>query len=221
MRPITIFSLLGLAAAPLAAHAEPVNLGTLDEEPNRVQVTTGLEYGLVAGAGYSRVVPFLDRKLVLTGEATLPWASIDPFDYRVRVGAKVPIVGARSWTLAAGLAPIVRGVRSQVSRMTDLGVDVGLTGGYYAPRWFAAGEVGVDLALTTHVTHTDAYRMNVHPDAKDGWYADPGANLRAGVQAGLSVDRYDFVARAGKVMDVDGEAPLIPFYGTVSVAARW
>ncbi|MBL9013809.1 MAG: hypothetical protein JNL83_06525, partial [Myxococcales bacterium] len=65
-----------------------------------------------------------------------------------------------------------------------------------------------------------AYRMN-HAGAKDGWYADPGANIRGGAQAGISIDRYDVTLRVGQVRDSAGDAPVLPFYGTLSVAAGW
>lgn len=206
---------------PLTAHAQEINLSSLDEAPNRIHVTTGAEYGFVAAVGYGRVLPFLDRRLVLTGEATVPWAGLDLSDYSVRASALVPVVGSPRWKLAGTIAPVVRGTKNEINRMTDLGVDVGFVGGHYTRAWFAAAEVGVDLALTTNVTHTDAYRMNVHADARDGWYASPGGNLRAGLQAGVAVSRYDVILRAGQIRDVGGGPPLIPFYGTLTVDARW
>lgn len=220
MKTISMILVLGLLA-PVTARAQELNLSTLDEAPNRVHVTTGAEYGFVAGAGYSRVLPVFDRVLVLTGEATLPWAGLDLSDYRVRVGALVPIVGSARWKLAGSVAPTVRGTKNDISRMTDVGVDVGLVGGYYARRWFAAAELGVDLAATTHIAHTDEYRMSVHADAKDGWYANTGGNLRAGLQAGVAFSAYDVILRAGQVRDVAGDPPLLPFYGTLTVAKRW
>lgn len=215
---------LALLLAPLAAHADELNLRTIGESdatPNRVHVSTGAEYGFVAGVGYSRVMPMLDRHVVLMGDITMPWAGFDLADYRLRAGALVPIVGSGAFQLAGSVAPSVRGSSSRINTMTDVGLDTSLVGGFYARRWFVALEAGVDLALTTHVTHSDAYRMNVYPDAKDGWYSDPGANIRGGVQAGVSIDRYDVTLRIGEVRDSAGEAPLLPFYGTLTAAARW
>jgi hypothetical protein len=214
-------SLLLAASLSTTASAQEINLASLDEQPNRLSISTGAEYGFVAGVGYSRILPFLDRHLVLTGEATLPWASIDVMDYRVRTSALVPIVGTTHWKLAGALAPTLRSLESNVYSMTDLGVDASLVGGYYARRWYVALENGVDFALSTHVTHGDEYRMNIHMDAKDGWYSNPGANIRSGLQAGVAFDRYDIILRAGRVIDSNGEAPLIPFYGTLTVDARW
>jgi hypothetical protein len=214
-------SLLLAASLSATAYAEEINLASLDEQPNRLSLSTGAEYGFVAGVGYSRILPFLDRQVVLTGDATLPWASIDVMDYRIRASALVPIIGTTRWKLAGALAPTLRSLESNVYSMTDVGVDASIVGGYYARRWFVALENGVDFALSTHVTHSDEYRMNVHMDAKDGWYSNPGANIRGGVQAGVAFDRYDVIVRAGRVLDSNGEAPLIPFYGTLTVDARW
>ncbi|KAB2896447.1 MAG: hypothetical protein F9K40_14465 [Kofleriaceae bacterium] len=207
--------------APLTAHAQEINLSSLDEEPNRVHVTTGAEYGFIASAGYSRILPFLDRRVVLTGEATLPWASLDLADFGVRAQALVPIVGSARWKLAGAFSPAVRATENKVNRMVDAGVDVGLVGGLYTDSWFVALESGVDLLLATHVTHSDSYRMLVHPGAQDGWYGNAGGNLRGGLQAGVAFSRYDVILRAGQVRDVGGGPPLIPFYGTLTMDARW
>jgi hypothetical protein len=221
MKAAAIMMLLLSASVPVAARAQELNLAALDETSNVVHVRTGAEYGFVAGVGYSRVVPLLERRLVLTGDATLPWATLDASDYRVRVGAMLPLVGARRWKLAGALAPTVRGVKTELSRMTDLGADAALVGGYYARRWFAAAEVGFDWALTTYVAHTDTYRDNVYGGARDGWYANAGGNARAGAQGGVTLGRSDVILRAGAVRDVSGGEPLLPFYATLAVNAKW
>jgi hypothetical protein len=203
------------------ARAQELNLGALDQAQNVVHVRTGAEYGFVAGAGYARVVPFLDRQLVLTGDFTLPWAGLDLSDYRLRVGVLMPIVGARRWKLAGSIAPTVRGTKNDISRMTDVGADIGLVGGYYAPRWFVAAELGFDWAMTTYVAHSDAYRATVYAGARDGWYAKPGGNIRGGLQGGVSFGRYDVVLRVGELRDTGGEPPLLPFYGTLAFDTRW
>lgn len=214
-------ALIVLSCLPAVAHAQELNLGALDAEPNRVHVSTGAEYGMVASAGYSRVLPFLDRRLVLGGEATLPWAGADVQDYRLQLSALAPIVESTHWKLAMSLAPIVRGTENRTSRMIGVGVDAGLVGGYYDRRWFAAAEAGFDAALTTHVAISEAYRTRTYMGAQDGWYANAGGNVRAGLQLGASFGRYDVALRAGQVRDVGGGKPMLPFYGGVTLAARW
>jgi hypothetical protein len=151
----------------------------------------------------------------------LPWAGFDFSDYKLRAAALVPIVGTQRWKLAGTLAPTLRGSTNQISTLADFGVDLGLVGGYYRRRGFVAGELGFDAALSTHVTHTDAYRMTVHEDAVDGWYSNPGGNLRFGLQGGVTLARYDVILRVGQLRDTGGAPPLFPFYGTVTVNARW
>ena len=49
----------------------------------------------------------------------------------------------------------------------------------------------------------------------------PGGNIRFGLQAGASFGRYDLVLRAGKMVDVSGAPPMLPFYGTLTLDASW
>jgi hypothetical protein len=213
---------VALVAAPVAARAQEVNLSLLDDDAaNRVHVRTGAEYGFVAGVGYARTVSVLDRRLLLTGDVTMPWAGLDVSDYRVRLGALVPIVGSRRWRLAGTFAPTVRGTENAAGSLTSLGTDLGVQGGFYARHWFLGGEAGLDWAMTTHVTHGDEYRENVYAGARDGWYAMAGGIVRYGVQAGVSFGRHDLVLRAGQMVDVGGEKPVLPFYGTLALDTRW
>lgn len=105
--------------------------------------------------------------------------------------------------------------------MIDLGGDVAVLAGHYAPRWFAAAEVGFDWALATHIDHSDAYRMLVYADARDGWYGNTGGLFRYGLQGGITFGGNDVVLRAGQLRDVAGNPPLFPIYGTLSYDRRW
>jgi hypothetical protein len=217
---VMVLMVLGLLT-PGTVCAQDLNLSTLDQASNIVHVTTGAEYALVARAGYTRVVPFLDRQLVLSSDLTLPWAKLDVSDFCVRIGVLVPVVGSAHWKLAGTATPTVRGTKNDISRMTSVGADLGAVGGYYTRRWFVAGELGFDWAMLTYVAHRDVYRSDVFAGARDGWYANPGGNLRAGLQAGLSFGRYDVILRVGQVRGVDGAPPLLPVYGTLAFNARW
>lgn len=207
-------------AAPV--RAQEVNLATLDEAPaNRVYLRTGAEFAFVAGAGYARAVSFGQRRLLLLGEVTMPWATLDASDYQLRVGALAPVIGWRGWRLAGSLAPTLRGTRNDVGRMTGFGFNAGATGGYYARHWFAAGELGFDYTLTTHVSHSALYRDVAYAEARDGWYVNPGGNYRVGAQIGASFGRYDLVLRAGQLREMYGRKPLFPLYGTLALVTSW
>jgi hypothetical protein len=204
------------------ARAQEVNLARLDDGgANHVYVRTGAEWAFVAGVGYARAVPVGHRRLLVLGELTAPWAAVDTSDYQARVGALMPIVELDRWKLAASLEPTVRGTKNDVSRMTSLGANAGVTAGYYAPHWLLAGELGFDYTLTTSVTHSKLYRDTVYADARDGWYINPGGNYRLGAQAGASIGRYDIVARGGILRDMMGGTPMFPLYATLAVATSW
>jgi hypothetical protein len=204
------------------AQAQEVNLARLDEGPsNRVYLRTGAEWAFVAGVGYARTVSVGRRRLVLLGELTAPWAAADASDYQARVGALVPILRWRGWQLAGSLEPTVRGTTNDLGRMTSLGANAGVMGGYYARHWFAAGELGFDYALTTRIAHSQLYREAVYDNARDGWYINPGGNYRLGGQAGASFDRYELAVRAGILRNMMGGQPMFPLYATLAFSTSW
>jgi len=222
MRAAIVIAVAAVALALSTVARAGSNVAALDDaHPNQVTVTTGLEYGLVLGAGYERSVTLLGRRIALAGDATLAWAEADAGDYRLRAGATAPIIGRGAWRLVGSVAPTVRGTSNATADMTGVGVDAAVLAGRYVPRWFVALELGFDWAIATRIVHSDAYRMSVYEDARDGWYGDPGGNLRYGMQGGVSVGRYGVILRAGTMRDTSGRPPLLPFYATLAVDARF
>ena len=208
------------AAAP--ARAQEVNLARLDDGPaNRVYVRTGAEWAFVMGVGYERTTSLARRPVLLVGELSAPWVAANTSDYQARLGVLAPILGWRRLKLAASLEPTLRGTHNDLARMTGIGADAGLTGGYYTQRWFLAGELGLDYTLSTHIAQSQLYRDTVYANARDGWYVNPGGNYRLGGQAGLSFSRLDVILRAGTLRDMQGNLPMFPYYATVAVAAAW
>jgi hypothetical protein len=217
----TLLTFAFLLFAPVTAHAQHVNVAALDNDTNVLAVTTGAEYGLVLGAGYARVLSVADRPIIVGGRLSLGWAELDVGDFHLRAGGLAPIVGTGHWKLISGVDAIVRGTSNDIGRMTNVGADISILAGRYTRRWFVAAEVGLDWAIATHIAHDDLYRMAVYADAHDGWYANPGGTFRGGVQSGLSFGRHDLILRAGKLLDVAGEPPMFPVYGTLTFDTRW
>lgn len=91
----------------------------------------------------------------------------------------------------------VFGTENSIYRAFNFGADFSGSLGLYRRRWFAAGEIGFDKAIITYLTHSDWYRTNVYPDAKNGWYLDAGGTYRHGVTASLTVGRAELVGRFG------------------------
>jgi hypothetical protein len=208
--------LLALAAAT-PASAQELNLATTSpDRPDILAARTGVDHGLVGELGYRRVLALGDRQLLVGGDVALPWARPDLRDYRVRATVGLPL-GTEHWRLAAWLSPTLRGTENAASDLAALGVDSRLTGGYYARRWFLAGEVGLDWIAATHLTFSDAYRTRVYSGAKDGWYGLTGGTAYTGLHGGVSFQALDVVVRAGHPRTTGLEQQTLPFYLTVGV----
>ncbi len=223
MRRVVAFAVFAsLASASTTAAAHEVNFGALGgDRPNLLYARGGAEYGFVAAVGYGRVFRLAERPMVLSGDLTLPIAMPDFGDYRARVSVQMPLVQQRGGVLAARVAPSVRGIENDIARMTSVGTDTGLVAGYYATRWFVAGEVGIDAAWTTHIEHADRYRAVQNPAAKDGWYALTGGNVYYGLLGGYSLKSVDFIVRIGQSRNLsNGKTGFLPAYGTLNINVR-
>jgi hypothetical protein len=210
-----------LAAAPLSAHAEDLNFARLDTGTNVVTLTTGAEHGLVLGAGYAHVMQLAGRPLVVGGDLTLVGGDADLRDFRLRAGALASVVGDGAWKVIGGASAVVRATKNDLAQMVDVGSDISILGGRYSKRWFVAAELGFDWAITTHITHSDAYRMIVYPDARDGWYGNAGGLFRGGIQGGASFGANDIIVRAGMLRDDSGKSPMFPIYATAAYDRRF
>lgn len=213
----------GLVMWPAATAGQTViNRAALDgTRPNMAHVRVGAEYAFVGGIGYSRALALGGRTLLLSGTLTAPWADADLRDYDVRVGAIVDLAHASRWALMGGVGSSIRGTTNKMGSLTSVAADGVLLGGYWSPRWFATVEGGYDGAIATHLAHSDYYRSTYYPDARDGWYADTGSNIRLGLAGGVSFGRYDLVLRAGLARDREGQPQLLPAYATLDLNMRF
>ncbi len=218
MKRLVMTASIALAlAATTGASAQELNLATTSvARPDIVELRGGVDHAFLGELGYRRVLAVQDRQIFLGADVAMPWAKVDAGDYRVRATIGAPL-GTEHWKLAGWLSPTARGTHNVASDMVALGLDVRLTGGYYARRWFLAGEAGLDWVAATHVTFSNAYRTQVYSGAKDGWYRLTGGTAYAGFQTGLSFSSFDLVLRAGHPRSDVLEQQSVPFYVTAGV----
>ncbi|MDX2089442.1 MAG: hypothetical protein SFX73_16435 [Kofleriaceae bacterium] len=209
-------ALLLVAVLASTAHADELNLAnTTPARPHIVSVRTGLDHAFVAEVGYDHVFGLCDRVVIAGLDIAVPWAGLDVSDFQVGLGATMPLLERGAWKLLGRLGPTLRGTDTAAAQMTSLGLDARISGGYFRTRGFAAAELGVDWAATTHISHADAYREQVYPDAQDGWYRATGGTLRAGLYGGVSFGNVDAVLRVGRPFAIDFAEQTIPFYVTL------
>ena len=207
-------ALLGLA------EAQDLNFGALrDDDRHVLRLGVGVEDAAVTSLGYDHLLPALGRTVALG--ARLDVVPVHASDWRLRMGAAAPLAQWGGWTVGATALGIARNSSTDLSRMTNLGVEASLWGGFYASRWFAAAGAGVDWAAATYIHNTSAYRTLVYDGARDGWYSSTGATLVYGVSGGLSFSNVDLVLRVGQRRDFDLATWLLPLYATVAVDIRF
>jgi hypothetical protein len=223
VKPLAITAtIVACLAAPLAAGAQVLNYGTLDaERPHVAHAAIGIDHGIVTSGGYGHVLALPDRPLVLDATLTFPFGKLDLNDYEIQTTAAMPLVGSERWKLVGRVSPTLRGTKNDFVRLTGVATDIGLLGGYYAPRGFVAAGLGFDWAISTHVKHSAEYRDRVYEDARSGWYATPGGNFHADLEGGITFGRVDLTLRLAHVRDVRLQPAMIPFAATLGANVHW
>jgi hypothetical protein len=163
------------------------------------------------------VVRVLGHDFQLTGDAGVVTARMDARDFRARLGTQTSLAHWRSLHLTGSATAIARGTDNAVYRGFSWGADLTGALGVYRRRWFAAGELGKDKAIITHVTHTDWYRTHFYPDAKDGWYLDAGGTVRYGLAGGVALGRAEVAGRVGWHRTEKRNALASPVYASAGV----
>jgi hypothetical protein len=190
---------LGLLLSAVVARdaAAQWNVARFGTERNRMYTTFGLDPAFVSSVGYARVAPVAGHYFQLAGDVGVVTAGMDTRDYRARLGTQTSLLQWRSMHLTGSATFITRGTENSVYRGLNFGADVTGSLGVYRHGWFTAGEFGFDKAIITHLTHTDWYRKNFYPDAKDGWYLDAGGTYHYGLAGGFALGRTEVVGRVG------------------------
>jgi hypothetical protein len=220
-RLTSLFGRVGIAVVLSAVAARDAagqwNVARFDGERNRVYATFGLDPALVSAVGYGRVVGVMSHDFQLTGDVGVVAARMDAHDFRARLGTQTSLVRWRSLHATGSATFITRGTDNAIYRGRNFGADLTGTLGVYRHRWFASGEIGKDKAIITHVTHSDWYRTNFYPDAKDGWYLNAGGTVHYGVAGGVALGRAELSGRVGRHRTEGRNALLAPMYATMGL----
>lgn len=209
-----VLLLSALAAREAAAQWNVADFG---RDRNRVYLTFGLDPAFVLTLGYGHVVSVGGHDVQLTSDVGLVTAHLDVGDFRVRLGSQTSLVRVGSVHLTGSAAFVFRGTDNPIYRAIDFGSDFTGTLGVYRHGWFAAGELGFDKAIVTHITNSAWYREHFYPEAKDGWYLASAGTAHAGFAGGLQLGRTEFVGRFGVLRTERGKALMPPMYASVGM----
>lgn len=183
------------------------------QQKNIIHAGVGLEYGVVYGLGYSRLLA-TKMPVLLHISASIPSGEKLFDDLKTRIGGQVRLYRGGNFQWSVSLYGIYRHYQNPLVRLQNLGSEAGTVLGYYKPKWFVGAELGFDKAIVTYFKHSKIYKTTVYANVQDGWYQPAtGGNVNYGIQAGFSLKRSDITLKAGRLINQNFKTtPLIPFY---------
>ena len=197
----------------LQSFSQSVNWASLkSDNKHSVHVTTGLDYGLVYGLGYSHKIKS-QMPILLNVSYSFPSGGQLFDDFKTKIGGQARLYSIGNFQFSASIHGIYRRYENTLVRLQNFGSEMTSVIGYYKPKWFVAGEVGFDKAIVTHFKHSENFK-NDFPNTQDGWYEPSTAgNFHYGIQTGYSFKNSDLTLTIGNVITQDFIiTPLIPFY---------
>jgi hypothetical protein len=183
-----------------------------DEEKHILNVNAGWEYSFIYEIGYGYKLE-TKKPIIINASYSFPSGETIFDDFKTKIGGQINFYTINNFHFNASIHASYRRIENPLAVLQNFGCDINTTIGYYKPKWFLAGEFGIDKAIVTHFKHSNIYK-EVYPNVKNGWYEPTtGGNFNFGIQTGYSFKRSDLTVRLGKVITQDFKtSPLIPFY---------
>ncbi|MCB2206219.1 hypothetical protein KQI65_15860 [bacterium] len=209
-----LITLAILVVTAQSALSQDVNWRSMrPEQPNRLQLNIGYDYGAVTQFSYSRAFD-VSRPLVVGLHASLPMGNQPVDDFTLRLGAQMEVAQWRGFSATVKVASNFRRYQNDLVRIVSFGADFSALVGYYDPSWHAALEFGFDKAVATQLTHSDVMKQYGYVGIRDGWYVPTGGNFYYGIQAGKTIgDWAELTLRLGLTdAQFDDEDAMLPYY---------
>ena len=217
-----IILLLSASLFSYCINAQTVNWANLNQkQKNIINLNAGIDYSISYGAGYGYL---LKTKLpvLLNAEFSVPAGNNLIDDYKSKLGAQINLYKTDNVFFAAKLQGEIRRYKNDLATLLNFGSDISGTTGYYKKHWFIAAEAGFDKAIVTHFKSSDAGKANF-PGIQNGWYQpSTGGNFYYGINAGLSWQKFDVYAKAGKTITQNfSNVPFIPFFAQIGLNIKF
>lgn len=235
--------LLLLTVSPSVSAQEHAPL-TGDRMPDvRGFVSAGYDSTWVSDVGGSLVLmrPSPRASIGASLAVRLPVMMIPELDsVGASVGPGFSFVSRSGLGLTTRVTGGIRTASDDTGKKIALRLGSALAGGYFAPRFSVASELGLVTTFATHITHSEAVRdlfRDRYPEGqsggtdgpKDGWYALTAHELRAGVLGGVRfTDRFALYGTAGwrfrnQVGGITANPPItaLPFFVQVGGELSW
>ena len=182
------------------SNAQDNRAGILEAKEQSVGLATGMDYSILpVEINYKRGVSLFNYKYPVSvgASVTIPMFDFDLNDIRVRLTSETTILRKGNFDVRGGIDPLLVNVKMQTETMTSLGADFHIFTGLTNQKWNAGLELNYNQIFSSYIKHTDKYRENVFMDVVDGWYKNTASNLKIGVLAGRSFNKFDIYLNIG------------------------
>ncbi len=191
------------------SSAQNFNAANTKNGVEQIFLNVGFDPAVVLTLGYMHAVDCCGFETTVGYDLSVPMGDFDLRDLRFRWWTLTPLLSSDEWQVLGQFGLVGRTTQNDIYDGFNLGMDLGLHGGYYKEGWHLAFEGGYDKAILTHISHSDWYTDNFYADAVDGWYLDTGGIWRAGITTGFKINNTELQLRAGMRLS-EGEGNLIP-----------
>ncbi|WP_185289062.1 hypothetical protein [Chryseobacterium lactis] len=206
-------SVLFLMLAAGFLRSQTLNWAALNKKERHIlNANIGTEYGVIFGLGYGYKLNTGLFPIITGVEFSVPFGSTLLDDFKVKAGANIRWIKIRDFQFSTRVQGIFRRFENENVVISNFGLDMAGTIGYYRPKWFAGIEAGFDKAIVSHFEHTAHYK-EIFPEVKNGWYEpSTGGNFYYGVQGGYSFSHQEIYLKLGNIVSQDFKTkPQLPF----------
>ena len=220
MKKITIISLVLFIFSKIS-FSQQVNWRAFKEgQQHIINVNMGIDYGTTFGLGYGYKLK-TKIPLIANIEYSFPGGKTMFDDFKTKFGGQAEVLKMGNFSTTLRVYGVFRRFENESARFLNFGSEFSTAFGYYKPKWYVAGEIGFDKAITTNVKHSQWAHEN-NPDIQDGWYLPTGGNFSYGIQSGISFNSNDLYMKLGKLITQDFKtSPYLPYYLQVGYNRRF
>ncbi|MCL1691393.1 hypothetical protein AB2S31_16175 [Elizabethkingia anophelis] len=197
----------------IAIKSQTINWSSLSNtEKHILNANIGAEYGLIFGLGYGYKLNNLLFPIILGVEFSIPSGNNLFDDFKVKTGGNIRWLKIENIQLSTKLHSIFRRFENENVALTNFGLEMSGSIGYYRPHWFTIIEAGFDKAIVTHFKHSTRYQ-EIYPEVKNGWYEPAtGGNFYYNLQGGYSFSNQDIYLKIGNIISQDFKTkPQLPY----------
>ncbi len=183
------------------------------EKRNNVFMNVVYDYSLSLNAGYNRSMNIFNKPVLLGLDFSVPAGKNLFDDHKIKIGGEIELLNKNNFYVSAKVKGVIRRYKSIYTRIENFGSDVGLTVGYYKPKWYIATNFGFDKAISSHLKHTETFK-EIYPLVQDGWYKNTGGNFYLGLDLGATIKENLGISFKVGITNAEGKDvnALLPYY---------